>query len=275
MNKESYTKEEVDEKLWSLAIATNAAFKGLLGHLGVGGSITKEIIGVEKLLYPERGYTMLQTEMTEALQEKGLVQGDIVVISEKLFAISQERIVPFSMILERDPKKINLEERKKMANEIQEMIGVPVNEVDLICSDTYTTTTGKVMATLGVYNPNLVAYEMAVLIKKACGVNIDVIISDTDTGVDVCRTLIGCFSIGATPLGATRGLRIYECMRAALAAEFVRGSNKGIPIVICRPIKRHEYRAGMGEFRGYDGRLNLESEDGIAFEKNAVQKPDN
>jgi len=271
MNGEFYTKKEVDEKLWGLAIATNAMVKGFLGYMGIGGSINKEVFGVEKQLDPERGYDDLKKQVINALNEKELLKGDVIVVSEKLFAVAQKRTIPFSVILNNDPKKMNDIQREQMAKEMEDLTKLPVNAIDLICSDTYIANNGDEMATLGVFNPNQVAFELAVGIKDKYSVNVDVVVSDTDTGIDVCQMLIGCITIGATPLGATKGLKIYECMRAALAAEFVRGSSNGIPIVVCRPIKRHMYREGVGEFRGYDGRLNAETENGIAFEKTEVQ----
>ena len=51
----------------------------------------------------------------------------------------------------------------------------------------------------------------------------DVVVSDTDTGTEVRETLIGCITVGATPLGATAGLVLYECMRVAAATELCRG----------------------------------------------------
>ena len=112
------------------------------------------------------------------------------------------------------------------------------------------------MATAGVHNPNEVAVRLSRRIRDSLGVTCDVVISDTDTGLDVREMLIGTITIGATPLGATAGLVLYECMRVANAAEFSRGTDRNVPLVICRPHERRARRVGLGEFRGYNGRLD-------------------
>jgi F420-0:gamma-glutamyl ligase len=264
--KNVYTKEEVDEKLWNLTIATHSVVKGLLGAMGMGGGFSEPVIGIKQRLYPERGYEDLKKQIISAIKTDGceLKQGDVVAISEKIFAVSQNRLIPFSWILERDPFKISLKQRVKMAKEVEKIIKAPVNEADLRLSDTYIAENKKKMATVGVYNPNRVAYEVARLIKQEFNVDLDVIIKDTDVGADACETVIGCFTVGATPIGATRGLCLYECMRCTMNAEFVMGHNKGIPIVVCRPCERDNKRKYMGEFRGYDGRLDYEKEDNFA-----------
>ncbi len=266
LNNEDYSKSEIDEKIWNLAVATNAMVKGLLGAMGLGGAINKKVIPIKRKIFAERGYENLKVQIINALKKKKLVDGDIIVISEKIFAVSQNRLIPYSIIIKNDPKKMNSHEREKMARTLQSDYGFPITSVDLIMSDTYMASDGVLKATLGVYNPNKIAYELAKLIKEKFNKNVDVIISDTDTGADVCQTLIGCISIGATPLGATKGLCIYQCMRATLSSEFIRGSDKGIPIVICRPTKRQTYRENIGEYRGYDGRIDYLKEEGIAFE---------
>ena len=53
---------------------------------------------------------------------------------------------------------------------------------------------------------------------------------------------------------------MYECMRVANAAEFVRGSSRGIPLVLCKPHPRRRRREGLGEHRGYAGRLDAKRE---------------
>ncbi len=91
------------------------------------------------------------------------------------------------------------------------------------------------------------------------------VVSDTDTGLDVLAPLIGTLTIGATPLGATAGLTLYECMRCACAAEFVRGHDKGIAIVVCRPAARCAKRARLGEHRGYAGMLDRHREGALTY----------
>jgi len=252
--------------IWNVAIASHAAVKGLLGHMGAGGAVTKEVVGVKTALKPEEGYSSLKKQIIRVLKDYNLNDGDVIVTSEKIFAVSQKRLIPLSIILKDDPKKISLREREKLVKKLQPMITSPLTAMDLIMADTYINSKSEEKATLGAYNPNKIAYELAKEIKSAYGKNVDVIISDTDTGIDVTTPLIGCITIGATPLGATKGLCLYECMRAALAAEFTRGSGRGIPIVICRPNKRSRCRDNIGKFRGYNGRLDYKKEGAMSFD---------
>ena len=101
--------------------------------------------------------------------------------------------------------------------------------------------------------------------RERTGSTVDVVVSDTDTGLDVRAPLIHTVTIGATPLGATAGLTLYECMRCACAAEFDRGHDRGIPLVLCRPARRCAQRERMGEHRGYDGVLDARREGGLTY----------
>ena len=95
-----------------------------------------------------------------------------------------------------------------------------VTAKDLICADSLLDWPDGPMATAGVLDPNQAARDIALQIAQRLGKSCDVVISDTDTGLDIRETLINTITIGATPLGATGGLVIYECMRIANAAEF-------------------------------------------------------
>lgn len=261
----SELKREFDEKLWNITVAAHAVSKGLMGYLGGGGNITKKVIGIKTELHPEKGYSFLIDEIVSKLKSERLCNGDILVFSEKIFAISQGRFTSYAKIIKNDPKKIGRESRKNIAEQMQEQLGFSVTEQDLICADSYFAKDGSENATLGVLNPNKIAFELAFKIKENLGLSVDVIISDTDTGIDARTQLIECITIGATPIGATNGLILYECMRATLAAEFTRGSDRGIPIVVCRPNHRHSLRKNIGGFRGYDGLLSYKKERKITF----------
>jgi hypothetical protein len=254
----------VAEMRMELAQAVNAVVKGYMGSLGEGGQVTERLVPVSTRLHPERGCEALMAEIVEALSGAGLEEGDIVVAGEKLFAIAQRRLFPLRILYEHDPKTLDAAGRRDLLEKVREYVE-PVDEVDLICADSLRDWPEEPMATLGVHDPNRVARELASRIEGSLGVRCDVVISDTDTGLDVRETMIGCVTIGATPLGATAGLVIYECMRVANAAEFCRGSSRGIPLVVCKPHPRRRRREGMGEFRGYGGRLDAARERLLGF----------
>ncbi|WP_444626235.1 hypothetical protein ACSLMH_03350 [Flavobacterium columnare] len=258
----------VDDKIWDLAIATNAVFKGLLGSMGQSGQIASSTVKIKTELEVKKGIEQLLEDIGNAMKEyNDLENGDVVVVAEKPYPVAQNRLVPVKYIYERDPKKMSAEERKKYVLEIGKLLPTPLDEEDLILADSYTEDPeiGQ-MCTMGAYNHNLLAYQTAEIIRAKTGKVVDVVISDTDTGIDVRKTIIGCITLGASPIGATKGLSLYECMRASCAAEFSRGSTERIPIIICKPAERCRKREGMGEFRGYDGKLKYSIEGKIAFD---------
>jgi F420-0:gamma-glutamyl ligase len=243
--------------------AVNAAFKGVMGALGEGGQIAKEVIPLACQLHPEKGLQELMVEIRAALEGAGLQEGDVVVISEKLFAIAQGRLFPLSLLYAQDPKMTDREGRRDMLPAIAEHVP-DIEETDLLLADALPDWPDEPMATAGVRDPNGIAYEISQTIKEASGVRCDVVISDTDTGAEIRETVIGCPTVGATPIGATGGLVLYECMRVAMAAEFARGSSRGIPIVICRPHERHATRTGVAKHR-YPGMLDATRERLVGF----------
>jgi F420-0:gamma-glutamyl ligase len=243
--------------------AVNAAFKGVMGALGEGGQIAKEVIPLPCQLNPSKGMASLLDEIGSVLADADLRDGDVVVISEKVFAIAQGRLFPLSILYAHDPKMTDREGRLDILPEVEKYVS-DITEADLLLADALPDWPGQAMATAGIRDPNGIAYEVSQLLTKTLGVQCDVVISDTDTGAEIRENLIGCPTIGATPLGATGGLVLYECMRVAMAAEFARGSSRGIPIVICRPHERHAARTGMAKHR-YPGMLDAGRERLIGF----------
>jgi F420-0:gamma-glutamyl ligase len=213
---------------------------------------------VQKRLDPYRGYEDLLGQVTAALPRDELADGDVVVVSESLFAIAQGRLFPLALLYAHDPKTMDEEGRRDVLPLVAEHVP-DVTLADLLCADALEDRDPP-MATAGVADPNRVAHDLAGRIAAETGCRCDVIVSDTDTALEVREMLIGCITVGATPLGATGGLVLYECMRAANAAEFCRGSTRGIPIVICRPHERRARREGIGAHRGYSGRLDASRE---------------
>jgi len=257
--------EQFDKKIWNVAIASHAAVKGLLAYFGWGGAMSQNAIPIIRHLSPEAGYRAFVVEIADVLMQSDLDDGDLVVVSDKLVAISQNRIVPSELIIQMDPKKLSLEKRASIIKSYQKYVKSPVDDIDLICADMYIDEHGVRVASLSSFNPNKVAFDIATLIQAKCNKKVDVVLSDTDTGMDVQQPLIGCITIGATPMGATGGLALFECMRAALAAEFARGSNRGAGIVIVKTMGRSKYRCKIGEFRGYDGRLSYTFEGRLTY----------
>jgi F420-0:gamma-glutamyl ligase len=256
---EALVNSRVQESLRDFALAVNAVVKGYMGAAGQSGNITKSVIPVSAKLDCESGEEALLQEIVQSLQGCDLRNGDIVVSCEKIFAIAQGRLFPRELIEHTDPKTCDRAGRAELLRLVRAHVP-DVDDGDLICADFVTGPGGEPMATAGVRNPNEVAVRLSRLLRDSLGVSCDVVISDTDTGLDVRETLIGTITLGATPLGATAGLVLYECMRIANAAEFCRGTDRNIPLVICRPHERRVNRPGLGDFRGYHGRLDARRE---------------
>jgi F420-0:gamma-glutamyl ligase len=254
-----------DDRIWQLAIAVNAAFKGLLGYEGESGHVCARTIAVQVPLHPERGTSSLWEEISVAVCDVDLADGDTVVLPDKIIAIGEGRTGPRSLLDDNDPKRLDAAARAQVASVWQQVTGHPISDLHLLLADCYESPDGRALVTLGVLDHNGSAASLSDVIFDATGVRVDVVISDTDTGLDVRRPLIGTVTIGATPLGATAGLTIYEAMRCACAAEFTRGHRRGIPIVICRPAERCAKRPQTGDHRGYSGALDLGREGGLTY----------
>ena len=247
-----------------IAQAANAMVKGFMGYVGQSGQVAKRVFPVERVLHPERGFAELLDEIVAALSPSELQEGDIVVISEKVISIAQGRLFPLDLLYSNDSKTVGMVERGELLEKVREFVP-DVDATDLLMADSLLDWPSGPMATAGVADPNGTCFYIATRLQVDLGKRLDIVISDTDTGLDVRQTIIGCVTIGATPIGSTAGLAIYECMRVANAAEFSRGSTRGVPIVICRPHPRRGDREGMGEYRGYQGRLDAQRERLIGF----------
>ncbi|MED3648644.1 hypothetical protein P4475_17895 [Halalkalibacterium halodurans] len=255
----------VDKKIWDLAISVNSVFKGLLGSMGESGQIASRTVPVGTWLDTNTGIHQLIEDIALSLKSKDLEDGDVVVVAEKPFAVSQRRLVPQDLILRNDPKKLDEEGRKLLLEKLKGYIDTPIDKADLILADMYEDDIVGRVSTVGAYNHNELCSKVSSAILKHINKKVDVVISDTDTGIDVRDTIIGCITLGATPVGCTKGLSLYEAMRASCAAEFTRGSTAGIPIVICKPAERCRIRNNIGDFRGYHGKLSYNKEGKIAF----------
>lgn len=244
---------------WEIAVAVNATFKGLLASQGQSGHICKRTIPISQHLSVRSGWPSVTQAICGSL-ERTLQNGDVVVVAEKIVAAALNRIGPRAVLHEPDPKTIPADRLPELAREWEERLGMRILPLHLLLADEY----GDNEATLGVDDHNLRSFELASAIRETLAVKVDVIISDTDTGLDTRSPLIGTVTFGATPVGATRGVNLYEAMRCAVAAEFTRGHDKGIPVVVCVPAERRRLRSNIGESRGYPGALHISHEPGIA-----------
>jgi F420-0:gamma-glutamyl ligase len=255
-----HTADGRPEWFWELALAVNAAFKGLLGASGQSGHICKLTRPVPITISVEKGWSSVLSDISEAIKNQ-IQEGDVVVIAEKVVAAALQRIGPRDLLVNPDPKTVHPDVLKELANHWEAVLGFPIKPLHLLLADEY----DKDKATIGADDHNLRCAEMANEIQSKLGVGVDVIISDTDTGLDTRSPLIGTVTIAATPIGATAGVNLYEAMRCAVAAEFTRGHDRGIPIVICVPAERRRHRNDMGKPRSYPGSLDIRKEPGISY----------
>lgn len=247
-------------EFWELALAINAAFKGLLAASGQSGHICKIASPVSLEIDTSNGWSSVMECIVSRLA--GLpAHGDTVVVADKVVAAALGRIGPREILLEPDPKTVDAEFLEDIAAAWQEKLGFRVSPFHLLLADEF----GDTAATLGADDHNLRCSELAAAIYAGTGTRVDVVISDTDTGLDTRSPLIGTVTIAATPLGATKGLNLYEAMRCAVAAEFVRGHDRGIPVVLCMPAERRRNRKEIGLPRGYPGHLHISNESGITY----------
>lgn len=236
--------------------AVNAAFEGYLARLGRGEGIVSRVDPVAVVLQPELGYASLCDQIVAGVADE-VVEGDIVVVSATAIAVAQGRVFPIELLQRWDPKTSDREDRADLLTAARHAVPELTLE-DLLYSSSFQGATAPI-ATGGIADPNTITHDIAAKVLEKTGRHCDVLISTPDTGLEVRETLINCFTVGATPLGATAGLVIYECMAIANAVEGVRtGGDERI--ILCRPHARRIRRTGIGEFRGYSGHLNATKE---------------
>jgi hypothetical protein len=260
------SERERSDEFWELAIAVNAMAKGLLGSMGESGHVCQRAIPLARRLEPEAGMDVLLDAFADLAGSSGELQaGDVLVVPDKLLSIAQGRIGPRELLVDPDPKTVDADRRAELAERWSAECGFPITPFELLLADEYRTPGGDARCTVGARDHNGCAHALAGRVRERAGLTVDVVVSDTDTGLDVREPLIGTLTIGATPLGATAGLTLYEAMRCACAAEFTRGHARGVPVVVCRPAARCSRRPGCGEFRGYHGALHARHEPGLTY----------
>jgi hypothetical protein len=254
------TPDDRDSNFWELALAVNAAFKGLLGSMGESGHVCARARSIARRIDPDTGWDAVRATLAGLVGDR-IDEGDTIVIPDKIVAAAQGRLGPGRILRDPDPKTVDAGRRAVLAARYQEELGFPITPLHLLLADEYR----DGQATLGALDHNGAAAELAADVARTSGRIVDVVVSDTDTGLDVRAPLIGCVTVAATPLGATAGLTLYEAMRCAVAAEFVRGHGRNIPIVICVPADRCRRRDDMGRPRSYAGALHISCEAGITY----------
>lgn len=247
------------EEFWEIAIAMNAAIKGLLGSMGESGHICASVDPVSGEIDTAAGWESTLAQIADLVS--GQVRaGDVVVVADKVIAAGLLRVGPREVLSDPDPKTVGGDRLPELARRWSAELGFEVTAQHLLLADEF----GADGSTLGTDDPNLRALQIAEAVRERSGVSVDVVISDTDTGLDTRTPIIGTLTIGATPIGATAGVNLYEAMRCAVAAEFARGHFRRIPTVLCRPAQRRAGRERVGAERAYTGFLDAGREEGLA-----------
>ena len=247
------------EEFWELAIAMNAAIKGLLGSMGESGHICASVDAVGGEIDTALGWDTALAQIADLVSGRAHA-GDVVVVADKVVASGLGRVGPRAVLEDPDPKTVSGDLLPDLATRWSKELGFEVSAQHLLLADEF----GTDQSTLGTDDPNRRALEIAEAVLSRSGAKVDVVISDTDTGLDTRTPIIGTVTIGATPIGATAGVNLYEAMRCAVAAEFARGHFRRIPAVLCRPAQRRAGRPRVGDMRAYPGFLDAEREEGIA-----------
>ncbi len=239
-----------------LADIVNYSVKGITGALGKGEGLTKKMRPIFSYIKDGSNINNLITILSSA---KFLENGDIIVLPSKLIAVLEKRFV-YGLTIDNYNRCINnLKFAKKI---LKPSDNKPLTKKDIIGLDKINPEKG-----IGVRysnNPNQSAFKIADGIKKNTGLKIDVVITDSDSGGKKGIILINCPTIVATPIGATRGLGLFYCMRVATAAEMIRNNTKNIPAVVIEPYQASKLRKNIGEFR-YSGFIDGRKEKDIVL----------
>ncbi|WP_281884501.1 hypothetical protein [Paenibacillus sp. YYML68] len=235
-------------------MSAHSAFRAMQANEGEGGQVAASAVPVKFLVKRNDGLQVF----IDALENQNLEDGDIVVIADKPIAIATNRVIPRSLLGEADPKFLSYDDRIKLVSKINLASQISLYPKNILMIDYI----DELEASLGAYNHNRLCYVISSMIHSQLGKKVDVVISDSDTGVDQAQPLIGFPTVGSTPLGVTAGLSIYEALRVSALAELVRGHNRLIPIVISKPSARNQIRPHIGSERNYPGmiHINLEQE---------------
>ncbi len=209
-----------------LSDIVNYSLKGITAALGKGTGITKLVKPISfKLNDSSRILDLIDIIIASNL----LSNGDVIVIPSKVIALLEKRFV-YGLTMENYRQCINNLNFAK--DNLTTPDNDPLSEKDIIGLDKI-----NVEKKIGLRypkDPNLSCYNIAKSIKDKSGLKIDVVVSDSDAGGEKGVSLIGCPTILVTPIGATKGLRLFYCMRVAVAAEATWNNIENTPIIIDR-----------------------------------------
>ncbi|WP_144502498.1 hypothetical protein [Bacillus thuringiensis] len=240
---------KLDINVLGLWMSSHSAFRSLQAKEGEGGQVAASALPVSTTISLGDSFQAFITPLKNFHVE----HGDTIVIADKAIAIALNRIIPINFLEGRDPKFLDLLERIELSEKIKEKFNTRFNVKQLLLIDYLNNGT----ASLGGIDHNNICSKIAKLIYEEMGVYVDVVIADSDTGVDKGEPIIGIPTVGVTPLGATAGLSVYEAMRVSAVGEYIRGHNRNIPIVICKASKRNSMRKNISQARWYPGTLNV------------------
>jgi len=245
---------QLSQDITLLADIINYSLKGLTGALGRGQGITKYM---QPVSFHVREGDTIQDFVSSLVATRLLEKGDVIVIPSKVTAIMENRLV-YGLTIENYASCVkDIEYARKYLKMADKK---PLTHRDLIGLDKIDPK--RKLGSRYPEDPNLSAHKIAKNTKKQSGFEIDVVISDSDSGGKRGIELIGCPTIIATPIGATGGLRFFYCMRLALAAEMTWNNEKDIPVLLVKPYQEYRLRERMGELR-YSGFLNADKEDDV------------
>lgn len=244
---------DFNKEIILLSDIVNYSVKGITAALGRGSGITKTIHAVS--FHVAEDDTIENFTKTLINKEK-FEDGDVIVIPSKVVAILENRFVYgltlenyYQCITDLEYANTNLKTPDSMPITRKDQIGLDKLDVD------------RGLGTRYPANPNQSAYAIAELINAKSQARVDVVITDSDSGGVKGIELIGCPTVVVTPIGATRGLRLFYCMRLAVAAELTWNNIPDMPILVVKPYQAR-FRKGVGKFR-YEGFLDASQEDDI------------
>lgn len=229
----------------------NYSCKGIVAGLGRGEGITKKIRLLSVQIKEDSSYNDL---ISYLIFTKMIEDGDIIVLPSKIISIL-ERCYVYGLTIENYHRCITDIEYARANLSVEE--NSDITERDIIGMDKIDPE--RKLGVIYPANPNKSALEVAKLFKEASGLNIDVVITDSDSGADKGIKLIGCPTIINTPIAATKGIGLFYAMRVAVAAEINWNNVENSPVLLVKPYQASRLREDIGAFR-YDGFLNAEQE---------------
>lgn len=248
----------VREEIANLAQAASAGLHGLLDGWADGGDGLVSVRALPGDLVTGEGLAGLAGSVGRAV---AAADGDVVVLRARDVAVAQGRVAPLERFRECDPLATDAEGRTALAAGLRRDLGFAVTPDDLLTAELVA---GPCL-TLGVEDANQAAFEVARAVLEHGGAHVDVVLAQPDDAAAVRERPLGAFAVGSTPLGATAGLVLYECVRIATAAEACRRRQGASGAVVGRLCARRARRDGVGLHRGYPGRLDAPRERLLGF----------